>query len=461
MKNSSPTKRNVVGAAAKFFDPLGVLSPVTIMFKMLAQDLCEAKVSWDELLSGSLLDRWNNLLSNLQDSQPIVIPRCMCSAIFQSARLVGFCDASLKAYAAVVYLRIEDDVNIHFIASKTRVVPLGGMSVPRLELLSTLLLSKLIQSIHSALASELVLSDPVCYTDSMVALCWIRGTNHQWKQFVENRVTCIRSLVEPQCWRHCPGLENPADIPTRGMSVSELAETTLWLDGPDWLHSNDLPGDLSSGLSVPEECRNEMKRKEAAHHALVTVQDSSVTQISQLIDAQKYSSSYRLFQVTKWVLTFIRRIRKHTEDTDALSVSSFEQAKLLCIRDCQYHLLNDSNFSSWKRHLQLYQDEFKVWRCGGRMAKSCLSLSAKNPVLLDKNHHLTKLIVMDAHCRVFHNGVKESLAQLRSEFWLVRGRQFIRKIIRGCVTCKRLEGMVIPLRHCLTTVCNRLDLSKQ
>ena len=441
MKNSNPTKRNVVAAAAKFFDPLGVLSPVTIKFKMFAQDLCEAKVSWDELLSGSLLERWNSLLSSLRDSQLIVIPRCMCSTTFQSARLVGFCDASLKAYAAVVYLTTEDDSNVQFIAAKTRVVPLGGMTVPRLELLSALLLSKLIQSIQSALESELVLSDPVCYTDSMVALYWIRGTNHQWKQFVENRVTCIRSLVEVQCWRHCPGLENPADIPSRGMSISELADTSLWLDGPEWLHSNDLPGDLSSDVSVPEECRDEMKRKEAAQHTLVTVQDSGVPQISQLIDARKYSSSYRLFQVTKWVLKFIRCIHGRTEEsTDTLSVNDFDQAKLLWIRDCQSHLLSDSKFSSWKRHLQLYQDELKVWRCGGRMAKSCLSLSAKNPVLLDKNHHLTKMIVMDAHHRVFHNGVKETLAQLRSEFWLVRGRQVVRKLIRGCVTCQRLEG---------------------
>ena len=60
---------------------------------------------------------------------------------------MGFCNASLKAYAAVVNLRTNDEISVQFIAAKTRVVPVIGMTVPRLELLSALLLSKLIQSI--------------------------------------------------------------------------------------------------------------------------------------------------------------------------------------------------------------------------------------------------------------------------------------------------------------------------
>ena len=44
VSNSEPTKRNVVGAASKFYDPLGVVSPVTIRFKALFQELCEAKL---------------------------------------------------------------------------------------------------------------------------------------------------------------------------------------------------------------------------------------------------------------------------------------------------------------------------------------------------------------------------------------------------------------------------------
>ena len=63
----------------------------------------------------------------------------------QTARLIGFCDASLKAYGAVVYLRLEGEsqVYVSFVVAKTRVTPLGNI-IPRLELLSALLLARLI-----------------------------------------------------------------------------------------------------------------------------------------------------------------------------------------------------------------------------------------------------------------------------------------------------------------------------
>ena len=77
------------------------------------------------------------------------------------------------------------------------------------------------------------------------------------------------------------------------------------------------------------------------------------------------------------------------------------------------------------------------------MSNSCLSQAARHPILLDKNHHLTRLIVVDAHLRVMHDGVKEALTELRSEYWLMKGRQYVRKVIHRCVVCKKHEG-----RHC-------------
>ena len=74
------------------------------------------------------------------------------------------------------------------------------------------------------------------------------------------------------------------------------------------------------------------------------------------------------------------------------------------------------------------------------MQNSCLSQTAQYPILLDKNQQLTKLIVVEAHRRVMHDGVKETLTELRSNYWLVRGRQFTRKVIYGCFICKRHEG---------------------
>ena len=242
---------------------------------MFAQQLCEAGVGWDEFLTGDLLKKWKRLLAVMKDAPTISFSRCfyrdpLCS--IQSAKLVGFCDASSRAYTAVVYLKVVSDTNqvdIRFVAAKTRVAPTNGPTIPRLELLSALLLSKLIDSVHSALQQELQLNDPTCFTDSKVALYWIQGTNHEWKQFVENRVNTIRQLVAPNHWKHCPGKDNPADIPSRGASASELSENPLWLNGPDWLCSNEDALEEPISLSIPEDCRTEMRSNDKTHTLVV------------------------------------------------------------------------------------------------------------------------------------------------------------------------------------------------
>jgi hypothetical protein len=64
----------------------------------------------------------------------------------------------------------------------------------------------------------------------------------------------------------------------------------------------------------------------------------------------------------------------------------------------------------------------------------------QHPILLNAKNRLTYLIVKESHNRVFHNGVKETLTELRSRFWIIRGRQFITKLFHRCVVCKKYEG---------------------
>ena len=74
----------------------------------------------------------------------------------QSYTLRGFCDASLMAYASVVYIQVreEDVVHSQFLCSKMRVAPVKKMTIPRLELLSVLLLARLISTVRQALETE-------------------------------------------------------------------------------------------------------------------------------------------------------------------------------------------------------------------------------------------------------------------------------------------------------------------
>ena len=202
------------------------------------QSLCEAKIGWDDTIPEPLITRWRKLVLTLSESQPVTLPRCYLDGVngeILSYRLCGYCDASLSAYAAVVYLLMESEDGFHtsFVVAKTRVAPLKKQSIPRLELLSAVLLARLVDATKSSLSTELEISSCHCFTDSQVALCWIRNEERSWKPFVQNRVSEIRSLLPVKCWRHVPGLENPADVPSRGATPLELLVNKLWRDGPE------------------------------------------------------------------------------------------------------------------------------------------------------------------------------------------------------------------------------------
>ena len=85
--------------------------------------------------------------------------------------------------------------------------------------------------------------------------------------------------------------------------------------------------------------------------------------------------------------------------------SEIQKAKLVWMRHMQVALPNNKDFRAWKYKLDLFKDEDGLWKCGGRISNSCLTRCAQNPILLDKDHHLNNLLVLEAHRRVFHNGI--------------------------------------------------------
>ena len=442
--NLQPTKRNVVSLIGKFYDPLGFLAPVTIRFKVLFQRLCRDKLEWDVNLPEGLIKEWNNLVADLGEGCPISIPRSYFQDVSSSATtitLCGFCDASIQAYAAVVYLVIRTDVGtkVQFLVSKTRVAPLQTQTVPRLELLSAFLLSKLIVSVSESLQPILPQLKVQCYTDSQVALYWIRGTNREWKPFVRNRVNEIRRHVHPSAWNHCPGVSNPADLPSRGLTTMEVAVNQLWRRGPEWLYEDALPCSGAEPGCMPEECSAELTA--TALRSLNLVVNESHGSISSLLSCEKFSTISKLLRVTAYVMRAVRRFKKSKDDfpTD-LTPQELAHAEKLWITSAQCQLVSEKNFKEQQRQFNLFADEKGVWRCRGRLSNMEAPFAVKHPVLLPRNHPLSTLIVRGAHERVHHNGVKETLTEVRRRFWIPKGRSLVRYLIHHCVLCKRFEG---------------------
>ena len=75
---------------------------------------------------------------------------------------------------------------------------------------------------------------------------------------MQNRVKEIRSLISPKFWSHCSGRENPADLPSRGVSPMELVAKKLWKWGPDWLRNSMPCADAAVPTEIPNPCLAEL-----------------------------------------------------------------------------------------------------------------------------------------------------------------------------------------------------------
>ena len=88
-----------------------------------------------------------------------------------------------------------------------------------------------------------------------------------------------------ECWDHCSGRSNPADVPSPGLSSTELAASELLRCGPTWLQE-----DYNTPLllpDIPEACFKELKASSVL--CLMKSEDDNI-HVSNVIDCMKYSS---------------------------------------------------------------------------------------------------------------------------------------------------------------------------
>ena len=97
----------------------------------------------------------------------------------------GFSDALELAYGACIYIkniRRSGNINVNLVTSKSRTIPMKKKySVPRLELLVTFILSKLMVTVLNSLKEEIFLGEFYCYNDSQIALAWILSIDKELK----------------------------------------------------------------------------------------------------------------------------------------------------------------------------------------------------------------------------------------------------------------------------------------
>lgn len=445
------TKRTVLSELLSIFDPLGLLSPVTIYNKILMQKIWQQKIDWDDEVDSEIKEKWLEFREQLPIIEKLRAPRWLNCSPGDRVELIGFSDASEAAIGACVYLKsyTKDDIHVTLLASKTKVAPLKKVTLPRLELCAAELLTKLMTKLKIALKIEIQATH--YYSDSKIALAWIKSDPCRWKTFVANRVSRIQTTSKPEEWHYINTKANPADFASRGLLPMELMDNKLWWYGPSVLLNDETYQHDGFETDVDE------KRTKTIASAFHVGYDTSIF--------DRFSSLTRAIRTVAVCMKFTNQLKNKNKSINqnvlqmdeakekcknfVLSTEDLEKAKLRIISMYQEKYFSDDICSLRNTHevgkksklLSLYPflDSNGILRVGGRLQNSEFSYNKKHPIIIPYGCKLMELIIDDAHKHTLHGGNQLTLAQIRHEFWIIGAKRAVKKYINSCVTCHRFR----------------------
>ena len=151
--------------------------------------------------------------------------------------LHGFCDTSGKAHCTCVCIRVlcSHRLRARLLTSKYHLILSKPLSIPCFELLLCVLHSRLIDSSQKALETEIVLENVCLWSDSHMALWWLKQVNKRWSVWVQNRIECVWALIEPSRWYYISTYCNPSNFSTRFNLLRSFRFSSLWWEGPSYL----------------------------------------------------------------------------------------------------------------------------------------------------------------------------------------------------------------------------------
>lgn len=149
----------------------------------------------------------------------------------------------------------------------------------------------------TALNTRIYIEKLFAWTDSKIVLSWLVNFQIDFKVFVTNRITKIKTLLPECCWNHISSENNPADYVYRGLLPSQLWSYNLYWERPDILrtsiyNTSTLQFNLTSSNDLPEIKTNNTVM-------FINIADSIIESIS------RFSSLLKAQRVFAWIWRFV------------------------------------------------------------------------------------------------------------------------------------------------------------
>lgn len=413
-----PTKKQLLKLAMSIFDPLGLVAPISILARILLRNVCRYKVDMDDPLPEDLIAEWQRTVTCIHRLQKVTVPRWH-GTISRNVDLHMFGDASESAFAATAYVVYTQDGRrqASLCYAKAKVTPLKYKSIPRLELDAAVLAVRLRETVIAS--RSWVVGRIVMWSDACDVLYWIRNHQRRYNVYVANRVGDILRATEKNEWRWVPTAQNPADLATKH---GERDDDDLWWHGPTFLQEEE--------DKWPESCLEPDVVLD-----LLPVLHIKVLDLHPLIPPPENFSTWQRFLVNTAVAIAFPRVLMKKRIRGPVSAHEEEEARVMILQWVQTDLHSlDKGFLAT---LAPFKDEKDgLWRMNGRTAHaSFLSYDERFPVILPKDHPVTRLIVRWFHQLSQHELVGRAMNDFRKMYVVDRMRSAFNAEAKECPRC--------------------------
>ena len=265
--------------------------------------------------------------------------------------------------------------------------------------------------------------------DSVIVLHWLHASNKEQSLFVANRIVEILETSTIDEWRFVNGKLKPADIGSRGMTISELNDSE-WINGPAWLKSDGSEWPVQPKVFEPGENKTEIASLSAEFNLHSRI----------LLDWSQYSSFNQLINIIEKCLRFSKLKRVTIADRHKLAeikvlkmiqTDAF-QSEQAAIQNSQIVVPN-SKF----RKAAPFLDSDGLIRAKGRLKHSELRFDKKHPIILPANHIAVRIFLEREQKANNHERTEYVRSMIQQKYWVIGLRNLLRRIKLNCVLCRK------------------------
>lgn len=439
-QHSVLTKRLFSSLLSRIYDPMGFVSPYVVHLRLVLRKFWSQNLDWDEPAPAVL---HKDALSAVKDAHlvnNVTLPRNVLSTNGSSSSLYVFCDASKQAIGAVAYVIVNNvPTLLHSVSKLAKVSDEKKVKIDKEETIAEAELNALVMGAELAnylcklpavslsphnlqpkVASPF--SDVVICSDSLLNLQRLIKHPNDQRSSISLRVNKMKSLVPAASYRHVPTKENPADLISRGCTMTDLLNDKKWFHPP-------LPSEFTR------------------------FDDNITTSIATFvaIDSTCKCSRFNNFGQALRAWRFMARGLQRTLPPDRKQLPAIVLGKILFIKYLQRQHFTSEIIAIFEQKTVDQNSVLKCYKCfldndgilrlRTRLRSGAnLSEDQVKPIILPEKCHLTELIINFEHERSGHAGKERTAFAVRDQFFVFGLRRYISRLINSCMICRRLRG---------------------